>query len=284
MTGLNKPSTVFVTGGMSGLGKALAQAYLQRGSDIAIFDLLVNEDVLRELEAARLDATQRVVAYAASVTDFDALQAAVDQAVSALGKPDLALNCAGIQRAAPFGQLAQDDFEQVIQVNLVGSRNFAAAVLPAMDRGSRLALIASMAGFAANYSYAAYGASKFGVVGLGRVLRLEYKPRGIDVILICPPEVDTPMVDEEMKNMHPASRRLKDLGGSLSLDTAIRGILAGLDAGRGVIIPGAKARLTYLCNRYLPDFVMNRVVDRIVRSELEKMAANDAAAGFDAGR
>ena len=77
MTGLNKPGTVFVTGGMSGLGKALAQAYLQRGSDIAIFDLLVNEDVLRELEAARVDATQRVLAYAASVTDFDALQDAL---------------------------------------------------------------------------------------------------------------------------------------------------------------------------------------------------------------
>jgi len=112
---------------------------------------------------------------------------------------------------------------------------------------------------------------------LGRVLRLEYKPRGIDISLICPPEVDTPMVVDEMKNMHPVSRKLKDIGGSLTLDEAIAGILAGLDAGRDVIIPGFKAKLTYLCNRYLPDVVMNFLVDRIVRNVLQEMAAGDGA-------
>jgi hypothetical protein len=79
------------------------------------------------------------------------------------------------------------------------------------------------------------------------------------------------MVVEELKNMHPASRALKDLGGSLSLDEAIRGILAGLDAGKNVIIPGRKAKVTYFCNRYLPDFIMNPLVDRVVRSALRKM-------------
>jgi NAD(P)-dependent dehydrogenase (short-subunit alcohol dehydrogenase family) len=174
--------------------------------------------------------------------------------------------------------LPREHFEQVVQVNLFGSRNFAAAVLPSMLPGSRLALVSSMAGFASNYSYAAYCASKFGVIGLGRVLRLECKPRGIDISLICPPEVDTPMVVEEMQNMHPASRRLKDIGGRLTLDKAIKAILAGLDAGRGVIIPGGKAKLTYFCNRYLPDFIMNGVVDRVVRSALKEMDAEHNAA------
>lgn len=271
MSGTREPRTLFVTGGMSGLGKALAASYLRRGADVAIFDLAVNEEVVQELETCRRSGSQRVLAYQVSVTDGGALLDAVQQAVAAIGSPELAINCAGIQRAAPFNELSGDAFEIVVQVNLFGSRNFAAAVLPHMKRGARLALVASMAGFAANYSYATYSASKFAVIGLGRVLRLEYKPRGIDVSLICPPEVDTPMVVEEAKSMHPVSRRLKDIGGTLSVEEAIAGILAGLDAGKSVIIPGIKAKFTYFFNRYLPDFVMNAIVDAVVRAELRKM-------------
>lgn len=270
------PRSVFISGGMSGLGRALACEYVQRGSNVAIFDLVVNDVVVAELESLRRSTSQKVVARTASVTDFDTLDSSVKRAVSEIGEPELAINCAGINRVNPFDKLSREHFEQVVQINLVGSRNFAAAVVPVMKAGARLALVSSMAGFAANYSYAAYCASKFGVLGLGRVLRLELKPKGIDVSLICPPEVDTPMVDEEIKNMHPASRRLKDFGGSLSLDDAITGILGGLDAGKGVIIPGGKAKLTYFCNRYIPDFIMNAVVDRVVRSELRKMEQDSA--------
>lgn len=273
MAGVKAPRTLFVTGGMSGLGRALAATYLQRGADVAIFDMAVQDDVLRQLENCRQRDAQKVIVYQVSVTDCAALAEVVQQAVDAIGVPELAINCAGIQRAAPFGQLSREDFESVVQVNLFGSRNFAATVLPHMRGGSRLALVSSMAGFAANYSYATYCASKFAVVGLGRVLRLELKPRGIDVSLICPPEVDTPMVVEEARSMHPVSRRLKDLGGTLSVEAAIAGIVAGLDAGRHVIIPGFKARLTYFCNRYLPDFLMNALVDWIVAAELKKMGS-----------
>ncbi len=275
MSGTKAPRTLFITGGMSGLGRALAAAYLRRGADVAIFDLAANADVLQELEACRQQSSGKIIAYQVSVTDFAALSDAVRQAAEVIGDPELAINCAGMQRAAPFGQLSREDFELVVQVNLFGTRNFAAAVIPHMKARARLALVASMAGFAANYSYATYCASKFAVVGLGKVLRLELKPQGIDVSLICPPEVDTPMVVEEARTMHPVSRALKDLGGSLSVEEAIAGILAGLDAGRSVIIPGAKAKLTYFCNRYLPDFVMNFFVDTIVSSVLRKMAAGN---------
>lgn len=268
------PSTVFISGGMSGLGKGLAAIYLERGADVAIFDLAVRDEVIAELAGHRLRENQKLEAFAASVTDLEALVDSVELAVESIGEPELAINCAGIQRAAPFEQLPAIDFERVIQVNVVGSRNFAAAVVPHMRPGSRLALVASMAGFVSNYSYAAYCASKFGVVGLGRVLRLELKPRHIDVSLICPPEVDTPMVVDESRTMHPVSRALKDLGGSLSIEEAMKGIFRGLDAGKFVIIPGFKAKLAYLCSRYLPDSIMNAVVDRIVRSVLDKNTRN----------
>ncbi len=276
---MNTPGTVYITGGMSGLGRALAGVYLERGADVAVFDLVVEAEVVAALEGHKRETAQKLQAFQADVSDFEALERAVDEAATALGDPDLAINCAGLQRAAPFQELSVADFEQVVLVNVCGSRNFAAAVLPRMSRGSRLALVASMAGFVANYSYAGYCASKFGVVGLGKVLRLEYKPKGIDVSIICPPEVDTPMVTAEMENMHPASRKLKDLAGSLSLEEAIDGIMSGLDAGREVIIPGFKAKLTYYVGRYVPDFIMNFLVDRIVHSELRKLAYRAGAGG-----
>ncbi len=276
MPGTRIPKTLYITGGMSGLGKGLAAIYLARGADVAIFDLAVREDVMAELAGHKSRHGQKLVAYQASVTELEALKAAVAQAVETIGDPELAVNCAGLQRAAPFAQLSAADFELVMRVNVFGSRNFADAVLPFLRPGARLALVASMAGFAANYSYAAYCASKFAVVGLGRVLRLELRPREIAVSIICPPEVDTPMVVEEARTMHPVSRALKDFGGSLSVEEAMKGILAGLDAGRHVIIPGFKAKLTYFCNRYFPDFIMNGVVDRIVRSVLARMNAGTA--------
>jgi NAD(P)-dependent dehydrogenase (short-subunit alcohol dehydrogenase family) len=264
---------------MSGLGRGLAEAYVRRGAHVAVFDLVTDDAVLHELRQFATTADQQIAAFAVDVTDAKAIMDAAAAAVTAIGAPQLAINSAGIQRAQPFGELPAADFNSVVQVNLVGSRNFAASVLPHMASGSRLALVSSMAGFAANYSYAAYCASKFGVIGLGRVLRLEYCPCGIGVSLICPPEVDTPMVVEEQKHMHPVSRRLKDIGGSLSLPEALTGILAGLDAGKNMIIPGTKAKLTYFCNRYLPDFLMNALVDYIVRDEMGRIDGVSKAEG-----
>ena len=117
MSATTIPRTLFVTGGMSGLGKALAAIYLGRGADVAIFDLAVNEEVIAELGRHKLRDTQKLVAYAASVTDMEALSEAVSEAVKVIGISELAINCAGIQRAAPFEELSGADFELVVQVN-----------------------------------------------------------------------------------------------------------------------------------------------------------------------
>ena len=132
MTKSTTPHAVFITGGMSGLGRALAEVYLRRGADVAIFDLATKADVLQELEHCKLRSSQKLAVFEASVTDFNGLSDVVQQAVTDLGSPDLAINCAGMQRAAPFEQLSREAFEMVVQVNLFGSRNFTAAVLPQM--------------------------------------------------------------------------------------------------------------------------------------------------------
>jgi NAD(P)-dependent dehydrogenase (short-subunit alcohol dehydrogenase family) len=253
---------VYVTGGMSGIGHYLAGQYASAGCDIALFDLVQSEERRQEVEQRRAGTDQQVRAYRADVTDAAGLKAAVDQAVRDVGAPDLAINSAGIQRAKEFLKQSPEEFELVVRVNLLGSRHFAAAVLPRMKRGGHLAFIASLAGLTSSYAYAAYCSSKFGVLGLANVLRIEMKPKGIDISVICPPEVSTPMVEVELRTMHPVTRELKDFAGVLTLPEACDEILARLEKRQFRIIPGSKARLTYRLARFLPDFVLNTVVDR----------------------
>jgi NAD(P)-dependent dehydrogenase (short-subunit alcohol dehydrogenase family) len=100
------------------------------------------------------------------MTDFDQTQTSVRAALRTFGAPDLAINSAGVIINKALVDMASSEFRRVVDVNLNGSFHFAKAVLPTMGPGSRLALVASIAGLTSNYAYAAYGASKFGVVGL----------------------------------------------------------------------------------------------------------------------
>ncbi|MDO8392516.1 MAG: SDR family NAD(P)-dependent oxidoreductase [Actinomycetota bacterium] len=257
-----------ITGGGSGIGNQLATMLAARGADIALFDLQVGDAALTQVEAARRTPEQRVSVHEVDVRDAAALAMAVSDAVAALGPPTLAVNSAGISRNERFAAATFDDFELTLQVNLIGSRNFAAAVLPHMQPGARLALIASLAGITGGYTYAAYAASKAGVIGLAKVLRLEYAPRGVGVSVICPPEILTPMVERASINMHPATRALKDVAGTLPIDVACAEMLAGLARGRFTVIPGRRARRTARITRLLPERVGQRAADRIVRRAL----------------
>jgi 3-dehydrosphinganine reductase len=259
---------VFVTGAAAGIGRRLAELALDAGADVAAFDAV--EAGLSELSEAAARPGRRVHAQVVDIRDVEGVKEAVKSAVADIGAPDLAINCAGIQLAKPFAELSAEEFRRVIEVNLLGSRNLAAAVLPHMQSGSRLALVSSLAGLVPNYSYAAYSASKYAVVGLAEVLRLEYKPRGIDVSCICPPEVETNLVAEERRTQHPASAALKRTAGTLDVDTACREIFAGLQEGRFMIIASRRARAVAWMGKYVPRALAHAGTDLTVRRVLSR--------------
>lgn len=236
------PKTAFISGGGSGIGLNLAKALLKEGANIAIFDLKVEDALLEELRA--LNKAARVERYIVDITDHQSVDSAMDSAAADLGAPDFAINCAGILRTAVFTQMPYQMFEQTIQVNLIGSRNFAAGVLRHMQRGGHLALIASLAGICGSYTHAAYSASKFGVVGLAEVLRTELKPEGIDVSVVCPGEILTPMLEEERRVGSSVTEIVNEFAGVLPVEDAVRGILTGLQKREFMVTPGFKARLT----------------------------------------
>ena len=116
-----------------------------------------------------------------------------------------------------------------------------------------------------SYSYAAYNASKHGVVGLAGALRLEYIEKGVEVSVICPPEINTPMVVEERKTLTPAGVKLKEAAGTL--DPACDYILAKLKRCHYMIVPGFRARVITVITRWFPG-IMRKFSERIVITTL----------------
>lgn len=252
---------VFITGGASGIGLQLARSYVRTGAAVTLFDVQPAEQAVAELSA--LAGAHKVRAFAMDVTRPEQVREVFAEAARE-AEPDVLIHCAGICVAADFEAIDDDTYARVININLVGTRNVVAGALPHLKSGSQLVLIASMAGLVGCYGYAAYCASKYGVVGLAEVLRIELAQKGIDVTVVCPPEVETPMVEAERLNRPKQTEALKLMAGTLPLDYAVRQIRKGIDARRFMVIPGWRARGLWFTNKLLPGFMTRRLADFLV--------------------
>jgi NAD(P)-dependent dehydrogenase (short-subunit alcohol dehydrogenase family) len=270
---------IYVTGGGSGIGLRLAEMLAARGAHVALFDLRLADEALRRVEAARTRTERRVRGYLADVADAAAIAQAFRQAAEELGPPDLVFNSAGISCPRAFVDISQQDFERVVRVNLFGSRNVAAAALPLLQPGSKLVFVASMAAVAPGYGYTAYGSSKAGVFGFAEALRSELAPRGIDVAVVCPPEVATPLV-EWSRTVRPApTEQLTRFAGSLGLDEACQAILRGILGRSFLVIPGRRANFAYFLSRVLPKRLAHAISDRIVARALADPGGRQGGVG-----
>ncbi|MCX5446432.1 MULTISPECIES: SDR family NAD(P)-dependent oxidoreductase [Streptomyces] len=194
-------SGALVTGGASGLGRAVATELLTAGAHVVIADLPTSPG---SEVAAELASLGKVVFAPCDVTDPDAVQAAVD-AASGLGTLRIAVNCAGVATPGKLlsrgGPLPLQDFERVVRVNLLGTFNvfrlaaqrIAEAEAVAGERGLLIAT-ASIAAFDGQIGQAAYAASKGGVVGLTLPAARELAQHQIRVVTVAPGLFDTPLM------------------------------------------------------------------------------------------
>lgn len=256
-----KPRIAFISGGGSGLGLQIVHSLLKDGCDVVIFDQANTESLILELRSVCVNDTQKVKGYRVDITDPIALDDAIESAVELIGVPDFALNSAGILRTEKFTDLPFATFKKVIDINLIGSRNFSFSVLKHMKPGGYLALVASLAGIVGSYTQSAYAASKFGVVGLAEVLRAELKLEGISVSVVCPGEIDSPLLKYEREHGSPITEMLNEFAGVLSVDEAVKGILKGLRKREYMITPGFKAKLTRVLARKSTS-LLHWIVDR----------------------
>lgn len=177
-----------VTGGASGIGKAIAEAYHEKGATVVLVDLKV--------EAAKAEAAaigDGVAAYSCDVSDPGSVDAVVAEIVEAFGRIDILVNSAGIVALAPAEELGVDAWDMTIKVNLSGTFFMSQAVGKIMlAAGSgKIINLASQAGSVALDQHVAYCASKFGVIGVTKVLASEWAGRGVTVNSISPTVVLT---------------------------------------------------------------------------------------------
>ena len=271
------PRCVLITGGGSGIGRELAGRLAAEGAQVGIINRRSAPSVVDEMKRVAKRPDQRFASYAADVTNATALAETVTRAVNDLGRPDLVINSAGIQNAKPFAEQSVAEFEDVVRVNLFGSRNFAAAMAPHLESGAHMVFIGSLAGLAGNFAYTAYCASKFGVRGLAECLRLELRLRGVEVSLCCPAEVLTPLVAEERKTLHPISAALKDFAGTQPVEVSCDRLLRGIARREFEITDGFRPGLTAFLVRHFPG-LMQRTSDGIT-AKVVRQSASDGRAG-----
>jgi 3-dehydrosphinganine reductase len=267
--------TVFVTGGTSGLGLAAAAALAERGADIAVFSsgAAASGPALQKIGQARASANQHVAWFQLDVADRDQVLASFATAAAELASPDLVIHMAGVGGVAPMVDMPFSQFDRIIQVNLYGTRHVVEAALATMGprRAGKIVLAGSLGGMVPIYGYTAYGASKFGVVGLAQCLRSELKPLGVDVACFCPGEVDTPGLAAERASYVPAATTaLKRIGGAMPLDRAAKALIRGIEADQFLIIPGVRAKLVHWALRLTPLPLWNLITDTLIGRALDR--------------
>ena len=184
-----------ITGASSGIGRGLAVEFARRGAKIGLVARRVEliEEVVREVEAAGSQA----LALPADVQDAASMVAAAEKLNEELGPIDILIANAGIGPTRDAAKLNAEEVAGVMNVNVIGASNSAAAVIPGMvARGSgQLVIISSLAAYRGLPRSAAYCASKAAVSAFFESLRLDLEPRGIDVTIIHPGFIKTPLTD-----------------------------------------------------------------------------------------
>ena len=188
--------TAFVTGAGSGIGQRIALGLAQVGADVACLDRR-EDDGLADTAAMIATAGQRALTITADVTEKDSLAAAVARAQAELGPLSVAVNAAGIANANPAEEMALDQWQNMIDINLTGLFLSCQAEAQAMleQGGGSIINIASMSGVIVNrgLQQVHYNTSKAGVIHLTKSMAMEWVGRGIRVNSISPGYTATPM-------------------------------------------------------------------------------------------
>ena len=217
---------VFITGANTGVGFELAKQYISLGDDVALFDLHFSEQTKQSLIELAND-EQYIEFFATHICDIEALQTQLNNAIAAIGKPDLAIfNC--------------EISEQQNKKNSMACQHFAMQITPHLSMNGHLAITSAL-----------IDATKFtpqpSALILAKELRKKFKPNNIKISLIC------------------ASKKHLDLANTA--DTANH-ILRSLDKQKLMVILGLQSKLTYIMSRYLPNWIMVSVIDRLIRQQL----------------
>jgi NAD(P)-dependent dehydrogenase (short-subunit alcohol dehydrogenase family) len=246
----------FVTGAASGIGRATALAAARRGADLYLTD--IDAEGLGRA-AAEIGRAGKVTHFKAiDIRDHDALVALATEIHAAHGSMDVVMNIAGVSTWGTIDQLQHSDWQQMIDVNLVGPISVLECFVPPMiaaGRGGHVVNVSSAAGLFGLPWHAAYSASKFGLRGVSEVLRFDLRRHGIGVSLVCPGGVRTPLVETgTILGIDPESPRIRKLKErfekhAVSPERVAEKIVEGIEKNRYMVFTSRDIQVGYWFQR-----------------------------------
>ncbi len=267
MATLFADNLVVITGGSSGIGRALAHAFASEGARLVL--TATNESRLSDAakECTQLGAS--VSTYAADVSDFEQMQGLFARVREEHGTPDILINNAGVVMAGDLVSVELEDWRRLFDINVMGVVHGLKLFLPDMiARGSgHVVNVSSAAGLMAPPLMSTYCATKFAVVGLSESLRREVGRHGIKVTCVCPGTTNTPIKDK-VKLAGKASgargqNRVRAMfdNADLTAEHVAKKTLAGIRKNDPIVLIGKEAQLASWARR-LPSKLTDRLLGR----------------------
>lgn len=254
---MSNQQRVAITGAASGLGQALAIRYAKAGWRVAVCDLQTEacDETLEQVRSFGGEA----LAVSADVRDIDQLRRFADRVAESWGGVDLLINNAGVAGGGPFQDVDLEDWDWLLDINLMGVVRGCKAFVPTMiAQGSgRIINIASMAGLISLPGMTHYNVSKAGVVAFSETLRSELEPYGIRTQVVCPSFFRTRLLDS-FRGPDERSRKLVEKffeRGKLSAADIADHIFLHSEKGEFLILPHPEGRKAWRTKRLVPALV-----------------------------
>ena len=252
-------ASAIVTGGASGIGRALGELLANRGSTVCLVDRQIDiaEEVATEIRAGGGKATAADV----DVSDYSAVNHVVREMLSRTGRLDYMFNNAGIAVGGAFSLHSIDDCKRIVDVNLLGVINGVQAAYQVMLKQGfgHIVNTASMAGLSPAPGATAYAATKHAVVGLSRSLRVEASFDDIRVSVLCPGAIRTPILEgggkygKSYANLsREQERRMWDRVRPMSPELFAKKALAAVAKNKAIIVIPSWWKLLWYADRLFP--------------------------------